>query len=171
MSFISNRTKAHFYNDSHMTFFVQKDCVDIIFKIKRGVYLTVSVYSLSEGWLLLTCDWDKFWNRLKGMRNRKDVLAKLKKECPLAVKIFTNSFETLDESTSLPYFAYIDKEQMKGAVVLKIKAPINTNSISDYLHEKVVIKAMELMEYNLNLYCELKDNCPFPVWKDDLSAL
>lgn len=48
MSFITNRTKANFYNESQMTFFVQKDCVDIIFKIKKGVYLTVSVYSLSE---------------------------------------------------------------------------------------------------------------------------
>lgn len=170
MSFISNRTKAHFYNNSRMTFFVEKDCVDIIFKVKRGVYLTVSVYSLSEGRLLLTCDWEKFWNRLKGMRNRKNVLAKLKKECPLAANIFTNAFETLGEGT-LPYFAYIDKEQTKGAVVLRIEAPINTNSISDYLHEKVVIKAMELMEYNLNLYCELKNNCPFPIWKDDLPAL
>ena len=49
MSFITNRTKANFYNESQMTFFVQKDCVDIIFKIKKGVYLTVSAYSLSEG--------------------------------------------------------------------------------------------------------------------------
>ena len=78
---------------------VQKDCVDIIFKIKKGVYLTVSAYSLSEGRLLLACDWGTFWNRLKSMRNRKDVLAKFKKACPLATNIFTN--------TVSPHFAYI----------------------------------------------------------------
>ncbi len=60
MSFITNRTKANFYNESQMAFFVQKDCVDIIFKIKKGVYLTVSAYSLSEGRLLLACDWGHF---------------------------------------------------------------------------------------------------------------
>ena len=49
MFFISNRTKASFYNNSQITFFVEKDCVDIIFKVQKGVYLTVQVYSLSEG--------------------------------------------------------------------------------------------------------------------------
>lgn len=56
-----------------MTFLVHKDCVDIILKMKRGVYLTVAVYSLSEGRLLLVCAWGEFWNRLKGMRNRRNL--------------------------------------------------------------------------------------------------
>lgn len=163
MSFITHRTKANFYNEGQMTFLVQKDCVDIIFKIKKGVYLTVSVYSLSEGRLLLACDWGMFWNRLKGMRNRKDVLAKLKKACPLVANIFTN--------TDSPHFAYIDKEQTQGAVALEMKAPVQTNSIFDYLHKEVVEKAMELMKYNLNLYCELEESCPFPAWKIDLTVL
>lgn len=163
MFFISSRTKAQFYNESQMTILVQKDCVDIIFKVKRDVYLTVSVYSLSEGRLLLVCAWGEFWNRLKGMRNRKDVLARLKKACPLATNIFTN--------TVSPHFAYIDKEQKEGAVVLEMKAPVLTNSIADYLHEKVVEKAMELMRYNLNLHVELEEKCPFAAWKADLENL
>ena len=48
MFFISNRTKASFYNNSQMTFLVEKDCVDIFFKVQKGVYLTVQVYSLAE---------------------------------------------------------------------------------------------------------------------------
>ncbi len=170
MSFISHRTKAQFYNESQMTFLVQKDCMDIIFKIKKGVYLTVSVSSLSEGRLLLACDWGVFWNRLKVMRNRKDVLSRLQKECPLAANIFTNVFDTPDSQASFPYFAYIDKERTRGAVVLEMKAPVMSNSLTDYLHDAVVKKAMKLMEYNLNLYCELKEKCPFPVWKSDLAA-
>lgn len=166
MSFISNRTKAHFYNNSRMTFLVQKDCIEIIFKIKRGVYLIVSVYSLSEGRLLLACDWGMFWNRLKGMGNRKDVMSKLNKKCPLVTNIFTN---TLD--TSLPHFVFIDKEQKRGAVVLEMMAPVKTNNVSDYLHEKVVENARELMTYNLNLYSELEEYCPFPTWKNDLDSL
>ena len=55
MSFIKSRTSAKFYGESQMTFLVQKDCVDIIFKIKKGVYLTVSVYSFTESRLLLAC--------------------------------------------------------------------------------------------------------------------
>lgn len=163
MFFISNRTKASFYNNSQITFLVEKDCVDIIFKVQKGVYLTVQVYSLSEGRLLLACPWGEFWNRLKQMRNREEVLAKLKKACPLAANIFTNSVA--------PHFAYTDTEQKMGSVVVEMKAPAQTNSIADYLHEKVVEKAAELMKYNLNLYVELEEKCPFPQWKEDLDLL
>lgn len=163
MSFISNRTKAKFYNDSKMTFLVQSDCVDIIFKIKRGVYLTVSVYSLSDNRLLLACSWGNFWNRLDKMKNREDVLVRLKRSCPLASNIFTN--------TVSPHFVYIDKDKQEGAVVLEMKIPIQTNSISDYLHDKVLSKAIELMSYNLNLYAELEENCPFATWRNDLKNL
>ena len=163
MLFIHKRTSAQFYNESQMTFLVRKDCVDIIFKIKRGIYLTVSVYVLSEGRLLLACAWGEFWNRLKKMRNRNDVLARLRKSCPLAANIFTN--------TVSPHFVYLDKDEKEGAVVVEMKAPIQTNSIADYLHEKVIEKAMELMKYNLNLYAELEEKCPFPAWKHDLEEL
>ena len=70
MCFISNRTKACFYNNSQITFLVEKDCVDIIFKVQKGVYLTVQVYSLSEGRLLLACPWGEFWNRLQLCSNK-----------------------------------------------------------------------------------------------------
>ena len=163
MSFISKRTSAQFYNGSQMTFLVRKDCVYIIFKIKRGVYLTVSVYSMSDNRLLLACDWGCFWNRLKGMCNRENVLGRLRKICPLAANIFTN--------TVLPHFVFLDKEEKDGAVVVEMKAPAQTNSIVDYLHEKVVCKAIELMEYNLNLYTELEEKCPFTAWKKDLEEL
>ena len=146
-----------------MTFLVRKKCIDIIFKIKRGVYLTVSVYSLSDNRLLLACCWGVFWNRLKEMRNREDVLVRLRKSCPLTANIFTN--------TVSPHFAYLDKEEKEGAVVVEMKAPVQTNSVSDYLHEKVVDKAIELMGYNLNLYTELEENCPFPAWRQALENL
>lgn len=94
-----------------MTFLVQKDCVDVIFKIRRGIYLIVSVYALSEGRLLLACKWGVFWNRLKSIRNRENVLAQLRKVCPLAANIFTN--------TVSPHFAYLDKEEKEGAIVWK----------------------------------------------------
>lgn len=163
MSFISKRTSALFYNGSRMTFLVRKECVDIIFKIKRGLYLSVSVYSLSDNRLLLACDWGGFWNRLRNMRNRVDVLARFGKTCPLAANIFTN--------TVSPHFVYLDKEEKQGAIVIEMKAPVQTNSITDFLHVKVVEKAIELMKYSLNLYTELEEKCPFPAWKKDLDVL
>lgn len=163
MFFINSSCKTQFYNGSQITFSVKKDYVDIIFKIRRGVYLIVSVYSLSNGRLLLSCAWDKFWNRLKNMHNREEVLAHLRKFCPLATNIFTN--------TIAPHFAFLDKEQQLGAVVMEMKAPVQTNNISDFLHKKVVERAIELMDYNLNLYTQLVEKCPFSQWKRDLEKL
>ena len=163
MFFISNKCKAQFYNGSHVTFLVRKECVDVVFKIRRGIYLTVSIYSLSGGRMLLVCVWGDFWNRLKTMRNRKDVLTKLEKTCPIAAEIFYNKIE--------PHFAYLDHEQSVGAVVLEMNAPVLSDNISDFLHQNVVDKAMELMQYNLNLLVELEENCPFPQWKIDLNQL
>ena len=65
----------------------------------------------------------------------------------------------------------MDDKRKEGAVVLVMKTPVSTNSISDFLHEKVVKKAIELMNYNLNLYVELEEKCPFSTWKQDLEAL
>lgn len=50
-------------------------------------------------------------------------------------------------------------------------APVQSNSIADFLHEQVVNNAMKLMEFNLDLYCELEEKCPFAAWKEDLIKL
>ena len=91
MFFVNNSCKAQFYNNSQVTFYVRKECVDIIFKIKKGLYLTVSVCSLAEGRLLLACEWSDFWNRMKNMSNTQDVLAKLAKSCPHATENFSKT--------------------------------------------------------------------------------
>ena len=97
------------------------------------------------------------------MRNREEVLEKLKKACALATNIFTN--------TSAPHFAFVDKEQKQGAVVVEMKAPVQTDSIADFLHEKVVEKAMELMKDSRDLRVAREEKCTFPRWKKDLGLL
>lgn len=143
MFLISSRTKAQFYNNGQSTFLVQKDKVDFIFKVQRGVYLTASAYALNEDRLLLACAWGNFWNRIRTMRNRDTVMEKLRKACPLAANIFTNH-----ES---PHFVFLDKEQKEGAVVVEMKSLQPMQSFTDFINPKVVGKAMELIRYNLDL--------------------
>ena len=163
MFFVNNSCKAQFYNNSQVTFYVRKECVDIIFKIKKGLYLPVSVCSLAEGRLLLACEWSDFWNRMKNMSNTQDVLAKLAKSCPLATEIFSK--------TTKPHFSYLDSDRKIGEIVVEMKAPVISYNISDFLHEDVVKKAKELMSFNLNLYVELEEKCPFPQWIKDLNRI
>lgn len=53
MKFISSRASAKFFGESKMTFLVQKDCVELIFKIKRG-YISQYQFILS---LRVGCYW------------------------------------------------------------------------------------------------------------------
>lgn len=87
------------------------------------------------------------------MRNRNEVLSKLKKSYPLAANIFTNA--------DAPYFAYVNKDKKEGAIVQEMKVSVMSDSIADFLHEEVVVMAMELMKYNLNLLTELEINALF----------
>lgn len=146
-----------------MTFLVQRESVDIIFKIKKGCYLTVSVNQLSDNRFLLACNWDSFFNRLKRMKNRNEALVRLNKTCASTSKIFVDTNEI--------HFVYLDKECRIGAIALIMKAPSLTNSIADFIHDKVISKAMELMEYNLNVYVEITEYCPFIAWKNDLKRM
>lgn len=59
MSFITNRTKANFYNESQMTFSFRR-IVWISSSRLRRVCISQFRPILSEGRLLLACDWGHF---------------------------------------------------------------------------------------------------------------
>lgn len=160
MYFLSSRTKAQFYNGSKITFFVRKDSVDIIFKIGSGVYLTVNVYTLSKGRLLLACSWDNFFNRLQNVENIEPILNKLKVKCPFTYKAL--------KSKDKIHFAYTEKTREKGVIMVEMKAPNDMNNIADFIHESVISKAIELMSFNLKMQEEIEEHCPFSTWKFDL---
>ena len=73
-----------------MTFLVQKDRMYIISKLQRDVYLTASVYALQEVITVTGLCLGLFWNRMRNMSNRGEVMKKLRKACPLVANIFTN---------------------------------------------------------------------------------
>ena len=54
-------------------------------------------------------------------------------------------------------------------MVIEMKVDGKLNSFIDFLNEKVVDKASELIKYNLNLPVELEENCPYPQWKKDMN--
>ena len=173
MFFLSSTTKAQFYGDCQTTFLVRKDCVCIIYKVNRGVYLTVEVHQRSGGRLLLACAWGEFFERLKRMRNREEVLRKLKRSCPRCANIFTN--------TVAPHFSYLGAHSTDSGTGLKagyVVKEITLHStakgalpLAEMVSDKVVEAAVELMKYNLELQVEIEEKCPFPQWKHDLQLL
>jgi len=147
-----------------MTFFVEPECVDIVFEVGKDVYMAVKVYEQPDDSLYLACIWGDFWNRLKHMRNRQEVLIRLGQYCPLSYNIFA-------ETNDGPGFAYLDKELTLGAVSVEMKAPNRTDYVGTFFRKEVVDKAIDLMKYNRDMFVELRERCPFPQWKKDLGEL
>ena len=107
------------------------------------------------------------------MRNREEVLRKLKRSCPRCANIFTN--------TVAPHFSYLGAHSTDsgtglkaGYVVKEITLHSTANGalpLAEMVSDKVVEAAVELMKYNLELQVEIEEKCPFPQWKHDLQLL
>lgn len=124
MFFISKRYKVQFFNDGKKTFLSRRIVWISSSKFAKACILWYK--SMLFRWKGSVCTWGEFWNRLKRMYNRNQVLAKLQKACPLAGN---NTIDPL---------AYLDGDQNEGAIVIEMKVPVMTDNITDYLHEQVV---------------------------------
>ncbi len=161
MFFLANRCKASFYNKSNYTFWIKKDAVDIIFKVKRGVYLTVSVSALSDNRLLLSCAWDDFFNMFRQLPNKKSVLHRLK-SCPNCFKLLSGAL--------IFKIASLTAEQTDCHIIYEIPNK-GTGHLFDCMTDYVVEAAIKLMKYNLDLFVEIENRCPLESWKVKLKEM
>ena len=78
---LSTKAGATFSLDCpQYTIAVRKDVVEIIFKVKPGVYLVVNLSRVDATRGMLFVNWGSYWNRLT---NEKLQLPKLEKCCPV----------------------------------------------------------------------------------------
>lgn len=84
---LSTKAGATFSLDSpELTFAVRKDVVEIIYKVKPGVYMVVNFARVDATRGMLFVNWGRFWNR---MTNEKLQLPKVEKCCPLLFELLT----------------------------------------------------------------------------------
>ena len=84
---LSTKAGATFSLDCpQYTIAVRKDVVEIIFKVKPGVYLVVNLSRVDATRGMLFVNWGSYWNRLT---NEKLQLPKLEKCCPVLYEILT----------------------------------------------------------------------------------
>ena len=69
------------------------------------------------------------------------------------------------------YSDYVTAKAVQHNVNLKGGVQLDNYMNALYKSFMVNSHAMELMKYNLNLYVELDEKCPFPQWKSDLKKL
>ena len=161
---LSTKAGATFSLDSpELTFAVRKDVVEIIYKVKPGVYMVVNFARVDATRGMLFVNWGRFWNR---MTNEKLQLPKVEKCCPVLFELLTgddkNGIMEMEFGLSAD-----DAEHGFGMEIgLSDKLPLLLSLIP-----AVINKAGDLRKKMLTIYNELVTHPPFPAWKSGLEEV
>lgn len=161
---LSTKAGATFSLDCpQYTIAVRKDVVEIIFKVKPGVYLVVNLSRIDATRGMLFVNWGSYWNRLT---NEKLQLPKLEKCCPVLYEILTG--DDKDGIIEMKFGASAeDAEHGFGLeVALSDKLPLLLS-----LNPSVINRAGVVRKKMLTIYNELAGNPPFPAWESGLEEV
>ena len=89
----------------------------------------------------------------------------LKKPCPLVYDLFTHA--------QGEYYCNHTPDQTNTCVAIRL--PEHLQQLDDFIkivsNDEVLDYAENLGEHCLNIYQEIRNNCPFPGWKEGLKNL
>ena len=161
-TFITKTAGATFLGTYPYTFNVRKDAIEFIFKMnKRGWYMVVNLCMGEDGWFLMT-DWGEFFRRILNHKEPEKLMAMLKRPCPKLFQLFT-------DSTSKYAMGYSPDE---SGTMITAPVPEHLKNVlfSQMLgSEEVLDSAEELAMYSLNLFYEIREQAPFPAWKEGIN--
>ena len=145
------------------TYAVRKDVVEIIYKVKPGVYLVVNLARVDATHGMLFVNWGRFWNR---MTNDKLQMPKVEKCCPVLYELLTG--DDKDGIIEMEFgLSADDAEHGFGMEVgLSDKLPLLLS-----LNPSVINKAGAMRKKMLAIYNELVMNPPFPAWQYGLDEV
>lgn len=146
-----------------LTFAVRKDVVEIIFKIKPGVYMVINLARVDEKRGMLFVGWGNFWSR---MTNEKLQLPKIEKCCPVLYEVLTG-----DDNDGIVEMDFgPSAEEAEHGFGLDVSLPENM-PMALCLNETVIRKAGSIRNTMLKIYNELVSNPPFPAWKSGIGEV
>ena len=161
---LSTKAGATFSLDSpELTFAVRKDVVEIIYKVKPGVYMVVNFARVDATRGMLFVNWGRFWNR---MTNEKLQLPKVEKCCPLLFELLTGDDKDGIMEMEFGLSADVAEHGFGMEIGLSDKLPLLLS-----LNPAVINKAGALRKKMLTIYNELVTNPPFPAWKSGLEEV
>lgn len=163
--FLSTTAGATFNEQTpNLTFAVRKTCIELIFKIDRGVYAIINMSHGTIDKVLLTANWNRFFQRVK---NPDAQIPRVKKACPTLYKVWA-----VEDEDGIRQASVLDWTGNKefDAFCLLVDVPERI-ALIDCLSPKVRITAGTLLNKCLDIYNELHHNPPFPAWKQGLDEL
>ena len=161
--FLDTKAGATFFEElPNLTINPRKDCIEIIFKLKPGIYVIINLRRFGKDEIMLFANWGNYFMRLQ---NPEAQLPKIKKTCPILYAVLMG--EDKDNVNQLRHKDAKNYETGLG-VICKVdgEAPIFA-----LLDNDILDKVNMLVNKNVDIYNELNTNPPFPAWKDGLRDL
>ena len=161
--FLDTKAGATFFEElPNLTINPRKDCIEIIFKLKAGIYVIINMRRCSEDEIMLYANWDNYFMRLQ---NPQAQLPRIKKNCPTLYAVLMG--EDKDNVNQLRHENAKTFESGLG-VICKVDGEATIFALLD---NHVLDLVNMLVNKNIAIYNELNTNPPFPAWKDGLRDL
>ena len=146
----------------NLTINPRKDCIEIIFKLKPGLYAIINLRRFGKDEIMLFANWGNYFMRLQ---NPEAQLPRIKKTCPTLYAVLMG--EDKDNINQLRHKDAKNYETGLG-VICKVDGEV---PIFALLNNDILDKINMLVNKNVDIYNELNTTPPFPAWKDGLRDL
>ena len=164
--FLSSTAGATFNQETpNITVNVRKDCLELICKVNRGMYVVLNMVHNHLGGITLVANWGRYFNRLQ---NPQVQMPKIDKNCPTLAAVMHN------EDPDKVYEIELDKKQTGEEKVHGFAVNIDYDKeepLISCVNKDVLHAAYLLVNKNVKMYNELFKNPPFPAWKDGLNEV
>lgn len=161
-SFIAHKSYSSFYKGQKMTFRCLKHSLEVIVRLKMGLYGVVTIIPENKHEISLICNWGRYFDRIRNCGTPDKVLERLKKPCPLTYQVLSGLHEIK--------LARFDEGGTYGLV--KAMPFDVSNDLFTILGDADVRTACyKLLDISVKLYWEIHDNSPLKNWVSGLETI
>ena len=145
------------------TYAVRKDVIEIIFKIKPGIFIVINFARIDATRGMMFAGWGNYWNRLA---NPERQMPQVAKTCPTLYAVLTGK----DKDGIVEMDFGNSPQDFEHGFGLEVSLPANV-PLTLCLNSDIIKKAGTLRNKMTIIRNELVFNPPFPDWKSGLDEL
>lgn len=161
---LSTKSSATFNLEApNMTFAVRKDVIEIVYKVKPGVFQIVNLSRIDAGRGMLFMNWGDYFRRLS---NEKAQMPKLQKHCPTLYEILVG--EDKDGVKEMDFGRSEEECEHGFGIEVKMSGQL---PLPLCITPEIVNKAGMMRVKMLKVYNEIVTDAPFPAWKTGLDEV
>ena len=161
--FLSSTAGATFNQETpNVTLNVRKECVELIFKLDRGMYAILNMVHNQHDGITLLSNWCRYFDRF---RNPQVQLPMIERNCPTLFAVMQNADKDNVYEIELGE-GLVGGDKVHG-FALNMDSDIHTPLMAS-LNMDILRAGYTLLNKCTKIYSELQRTPPFPGWKDGL---